>query len=124
MARTIEPGEKIILIEKETFDRTEFFVGSDTITVYSLGVPFFIEPGVTEVLEGNTDAATGGVFANATDGIDNDLDGLIDENSQVHYRQFKKTPQGIVLIDTLNPVQYKDYINNVGLSPILKVLAI
>jgi hypothetical protein len=115
LARTIEPGEKIILIDKETFNRTEFSVGSDTITVYSLGVPFFIEPGVTEVVEGNTDAATGSVFANATDGIDNDLDGLIDENSQVHYRQFKKTPEGIVLIDTLNPVQYKDYINNIGL---------
>ncbi len=116
LARTIAPGEKIILIDKETFERTEFFVPGDTITVYSMGVPFFIEPGVTEVVEGNTNVTTGNVFANATDGIDNDLDGLIDENSQVNYRQFKKSPAGVVLIDTLNPVQYKDYINSLGLA--------
>jgi hypothetical protein len=115
LARTISAGEKIMLINRESFERTEFIVPADTVTVYSMDVPFFIEPGVTEVVEGNINVITGSVFANATDGIDNDLDGLIDENSQVNYRQFKKSPAGTVLIDTLNPVQYKDYINNLGL---------
>jgi len=57
-ARTIEAGEKIILIDKETFERSEFFVPGDTITVYSMDVPFFIEPGVTELVEGNIDFST------------------------------------------------------------------
>ena len=86
-----------------------------------MGVPFFIEPGVTSLVEGNTNLTTSDLNPNAIDGIDNDLDGLIDENSQVHYRQFKKTnppppAQPIVLIDTLAPVQYFDYITNLGLN--------
>ncbi len=114
--RTINAGEKIILIDKDTFDRTEFTVPGDTVTVYSMEVPFFIQPGVTTVVEGDINFITGIVNDNATDGIDNDLDGLIDENFQVNYRQFKKSPAGVVLIDTLNPVQYKDYISHLGLT--------
>jgi len=113
--RTISAGEKIMLINRQTFERTEFIVPSDTITIYSMDVPFFLEPGVTQLVEGNINTSTGSVFANATDGIDNDLDGLIDENFQVHYRQFKKSGQ-VILIDTLNPLQYKDYVNNLGLN--------
>ncbi len=114
--RTITAGEKIILIDKNTFERSDFFVPNDTVTVYSMGVPFFIEPGVTKLVEGNINFSSGSVFKNARDGIDNDLDGLIDENFQIHYKQFKKSPQGVVLIDTLNPVQYKDYVSNIGLN--------
>lgn len=113
--RTITAGQKIILIDKNTFERTDFIVPSDTVTVYSMGVPFFLEPGVTQLVEGNINFSTGSVFANARDGIDNDLDGLIDENSQVNYRQYKKSGQ-TVLIDTLNPVQYRDYATNLGLQ--------
>jgi hypothetical protein len=114
-SRTINAGEKIVLIDRDTFERTDFTVPNDTVTVISMDVPFFIEPGVTEVVEGNTNPITDDVFPNANDGIDNDLDGLIDENSQVHYRQFKRSDAGVVLIDTLNPVQYKNYRGNVGL---------
>ena len=87
--RTITAGEKIILIDKNTFERSDFFVPNDTVTVYSMGVPFFIEPGVTKLVEGNINFSSGSVFKNARDGIDNDLDGLIDENFQIHYKQAK-----------------------------------
>lgn len=114
-AHTINAGEKIVLINRETFERSDFIVPNDTVTVYSMGVPFFIEPGVTQVVEGNRNISSGDVFPNANDGIDNDLDGLIDENFQVHYRQFKRSDAGIVLIDTLNPVQHKNYVSSIGL---------
>ncbi len=116
--RTISAGDKVILISAEDdFERTSFTIPNDTITVYSMGVPFFIEPGVTQLVEGNINTSTGDVFANARDGIDNDLDGLIDENYQVHYRQLKKVAAtGVVLIDTLNPVQYKNYLSSLGLN--------
>lgn len=115
--RTISAGDKVILISAEdSFTRTEFTIPNDTVTVYSMGVPFFIEPGVTQLVEGNINTSTGDVFANSRDGIDNDLDGLIDENFQLHYRQLKKTQTGVVLIDTLNPVQYKDYLSNLGMN--------
>jgi len=113
--RTINAGDKIILINRETFERTSFTVPNDTITDYSMNVPFFINPGITQLVEGNSDVQ-GNLSSNAIDGIDNDLDGIIDENSQVYYKQFKKSPAGVVLIDTLNPVQYKDYLGSLGLN--------
>ena len=114
--RTINSGDKIILIDKTTFDRTEFTVPADTITVYSMGVPFFINPGTTQLVEGNYDFSTGTLNKNSIDGIDNDLDGIIDENYQVHYRQYKKSESGVVLVDTLSPVQHFDYLANTGLN--------
>ncbi len=112
----IQAGDKVILIDKDTFVRTPFTISNDTVTVVSMGVPFFINPGVTKLVEGNIDlVTTNPVGKTARDGIDNDLDGLIDENYQVHFRQFKKSTAvppavPIVLIDTIAPVQYRDYL--------------
>ena len=93
---------------------------NDTITVNSMGVNFFLQPGVTKLAEGNINlTTTEPIGKTARDGIDNDLDGLIDENYQVHYRQFKKSGTGqsqVVLIDTLAPVQYKNYPAGLGKS--------
>lgn len=121
----ISAGDKLILIDKNTFERTSFTVPNDTVTVVSMGVPFFIQPGVTKLVEGNINlTTTDPVGITARDGIDNDLDGLIDENYQVHYRQFKKSTAippavPIVLIDTLAPVQYKDYFASGNGNPMI-----
>jgi hypothetical protein len=117
----VAAGEKLVLIDKNTFERTLFTMPNDTVTVTSLGTKFFLQPGVTKLVEGDINAVTTDPNRNSRDGIDNDLDGLIDENYQVHYRQFKKTrvvppAQPVVLIDTLAPVQYTDYINGFGIS--------
>jgi len=114
--RTVAAGDKLILIDKNNFARTSITMPNDTITVTSMGTKFFLRPGITKLVEGNINlTTTEPIGKTARDGIDNDLDGLIDENYQVHYRQFKKssaTPPavGVVLIDTLAPVQYRDYI--------------
>lgn len=116
--RTVKAGDKLILIDKETFKRTPFIMPSTPTDVVSMGTVFHLIPDTTVLAEGNLVPGSNGltVNSNAFDGIDNDLDGLIDENYQLHYRQFKKTVSGVTLIDTLNPVQYKDYVNSLGLT--------
>ncbi len=114
--RTLAAGDKLILIDKTTFQRTSYTMPNDTVTIQSMGVSFFLSPGVTKFNEGDIDPL-GNVSKNALDGIDNDLDGLIDENYVVHYRQYKKDQiSGKVLIDTINPVQYKNYVTATGLN--------
>lgn len=117
--RTVRPGDKLILIDKNTFQRTTFTMPNDTVTVYSMGVPFFLQPNVTQLAEGNFNQQTSEVNPNSIDGIDNDLDGIIDENFLVHYRVLKVDRTGqvpVVLIDILAPVSYKDYFANVGVN--------
>ena len=114
----IVAGDKLVLIDKATFQRSLFTMPNDTVTVTSMNVKFFLRPGVTKLVEGNVNPQTNLVNSNARDGIDNDLDGLIDENYQVHYRQYKvssgATP--VVLINELAPVKYIDYKNGYGIS--------
>ncbi len=91
---------------------------SPDTTVVSLGDTFHIVAGVTSVVEGNvvTVAGVQRISSNAYDGKDNDLDGLIDENYYLHYRQVRVDAQGNVLFDIINPVRYVNYINGNGLD--------
>lgn len=114
--RTLATGDKYVLIDKNTYKRTVKTVGASAETVYSMGVKFVVGPGVILPAEGNYDNSTLLVNPNAIDGIDNNLNGLIDESYTTHYRQYKKSPAGIVLIDTLNATQHFDYINGIGLG--------
>jgi hypothetical protein len=121
-SRTVQAGEKLILIDKDTFERSSFTMPSTTTTVTSMGQEFELIPGTTVLVEGNLVSTSRGevLNQNASDNLDNDLDGLIDENYQVHYRQFKVDEQsGVVLIDTLNPVQYTDFLSDVNASNIM-----
>ena len=115
--RTLRAGDRLILISDDNeFTRSDFIMPAQETTVVTQGVEFTLVPDETILVEGNFNASTGTLNPNAFDGIDNDFDGLIDENFQVHYRQFQQDGSGTVLIDTLNPVQYVDYVNNIGLT--------
>lgn len=120
--KTVQAGDKLVLINKDTFERTVVTMPNDTITVYSMGVPFFLEPGVTVLAEGNFNSQTSEVNPNATDGIDNNLNGIIDESYLVHYRVLKIDRTGqtpLVLIDLLAPLMYKDWANNIGVTDLM-----
>ncbi|MEJ2635768.1 MAG: hypothetical protein P8184_10810 [Calditrichia bacterium] len=118
--RKVHAGDKLILINRnKNYERIPFIMPDTAVTVHSMGQEFHLIPDTTVLQEGNM--VLGGpsglhLNENAYDGVDNDLDGLIDENYQVHYRQYKETTGHVVLIDTTAPVQHFDYVNNLGLT--------
>ena len=92
---------------------------STTDTVFSLGVRFIIEPGVTSFREGHaTLQIINGreVFIpdpSANDAIDNDLDGLVDENQATHFEtRVRREPP-------LPGVSYINYITGEGINDLL-----
>ncbi len=120
--RKVEAGDRLVLIDKETYERSIFVMPDHSVDVVSMGKTFHLAPDTTILEEGNM--KPGGkkgliLNSNVYDGIDNDLDGLIDENYQLHYRQYKETTDGVVLVDTLAAVQHFDYVNQLGLDDLL-----
>jgi len=114
----IKNGDTVILID-DHYKRSQVVIHGDT-TVISMGHKFHIVPGVTKLVEGNVLRDNKGreyPNPNALDGIDNDLDGLIDESYLLHYRQRRSDPAtGTILIDKLRPLRHVDYFSGAGLS--------
>ncbi len=112
------PGTRVVSIADD-YTRSLVDIGTGPVTVNTRGLSVDITPGVTVLSEGNiiTDAQNNAIVnPNAYDGIDNDLDGIIDENYYLHYRQLKRDTQGNTLIDILRPVRYVDYVSGAGSS--------
>jgi hypothetical protein len=117
-------GDQVVLITDTVdaqglriYERKLHTVKSTTDTVYSLGVRFIIEPGVTQFREGN---ATSQIIngrqvwipsASANDAIDNDLDGLVDENQATHYET--RISRG------LTGLAYKNFRTGAGVNDLL-----
>jgi hypothetical protein len=120
----ISAGSRIVLIRND-FSRVLFTVPNrDSVKIWTRGLrdSIWIYPGRTKVAEGNvvTDVqGNTGVNRNAYDGIDNNFNGLIDENQFLHYRQFKRNrnPPFQVLLDVLRPLRHIDYQTGTGTSP-------
>ncbi|MBL0176476.1 MAG: hypothetical protein IPP94_14630 [Ignavibacteria bacterium] len=109
----VRAGDKLVLIDNN-YARSTITVPGTTSTVTTRGADIVIEPGVTKLAEGNIIKDPLGnpiVNPNAYDGIDNNLDGVIDENYFLHYRQLKRDTQGNPLIDVLRPLRRFDYKN-------------
>ena len=115
--KVIKAGDPLVVIDNQ-YHRTLLTMPAAETTVKTRGASITIKPGQTELAEGNVILRDGReiVNPNAYDGIDNDLDGLIDENYYLHYRQLRRDQTGKILIDKLAPVAYKDYVNNVGIN--------
>ncbi|MFA5833387.1 MAG: hypothetical protein WDA22_07920 [Bacteroidota bacterium] len=108
----INTGDKVVLIAND-FSRQVVTVGSTPITYTTRGGTVSVTPGVTRLAEGNVITVSNlpVINPNAYDGIDNDLDGVIDENVYLHYRQVKlsdDTPPK-TLIDILRPLRHIAY---------------
>lgn len=103
----------VILIDPITYVRTQHIVTAAIDTVYSMGVRFIINPGITKFREGyiaswSPDRKVSYPDPSAYDGIDNDLDGLIDENEAIHFEtRYRKGLPGL---------RYKDYIRNIAVD--------
>jgi len=112
---TYNVGDVVILIDPVTYARTLHTISSLPDTIYSLGVPFVITAG-KYFREGYIGSIVNGVsipHPSAYDGIDNDFDGLIDENQAIHYEtRIRKVPP-------LIPLKYKNFITGTGVSDLL-----
>jgi hypothetical protein len=109
-------GKQIVLI-RDDYSRYVYTIPfADSVQITTRGLTRWIYPGKTWVSEGNL-RNDGSINPNAYDGIDNNYNGLIDENYYLHYRQVKRTKDGTVLFDVLRPVAYVDYITGRGGDP-------
>ncbi len=120
---TLTPGKRIVLIGDD-FKRTLYTIpNADSVQVYTRGKSSWIFPGKTRVVEGNVVQDVLGnksINANAYDGVDNNFNGLIDENYYIHYRQVKTTATipPVVLFDILRPLRHADYLTGSGTNPL------
>ncbi len=103
------PNNEIVLIDPTTYARrivrldTLLKSDNDTATVYSLGVAYKIYNGET-------------LFDTANNGLDDNLNGLIDENYKIHYERVFVTSQGQVYKTDLRRLYYKNYFTGAGLN--------
>ncbi|MBI2427915.1 MAG: hypothetical protein HYV29_03820 [Ignavibacteriales bacterium] len=110
---TLNPNQVIVLIN-EDFSRSTLTLPATPVKVKTRGADsILITPGTTKVSEGGLIVISGAneINPNAYDGVDNDFDGIIDENYYLHYRQVKTDPGPPVktLIDILRPVRRVTY---------------
>jgi hypothetical protein len=104
-------GKQIILIDSITYERSSYIIHGPIDTVYSLGTRIIIRAGITKFREGHIARIVNGVSVpdvSAYDGIDNDLDGLIDENQAVHYETRQR--RGFPVL------KYKNYVTGAGVN--------
>lgn len=112
---TYTVGNTVVLIDPVSYQRTLHTIQSLPDTVYSLGVRFIIQAG-KYFREGHIDQIVNGIsipHPSAYDGIDNDLDGLIDENQAIHYET------RIVKVPPLPALKYKNYRTGAGVNDLL-----
>ncbi|HTY59346.1 MAG TPA: hypothetical protein VMF59_11025, partial [Bacteroidota bacterium] len=114
-------GKKVVLINDD-FSRTVYTIQAGDSVLRTRGYTLHFTPNVTKVVEGNVlyDANQNPyVNPNAYDGVDNNFNGLIDENYRIHYRQVKANPKDPLhpLFDILRPLRHVDYVAGTGTSP-------
>ena len=107
-------GDEVVVID-QNYGRSTLTITKDTTLISTRGATIKLIAGKTKLIEGNM-LADGSINPNVYDGIDNDLDGLIDENYLLHYRQRRVDQNGIVLFDTLNPVAHINFITGQGVG--------
>lgn len=97
------PDNKLVLIDKKTFARTVVDVPTSRTDFVSQGKTYSVAPGdsLKEIIN---------------NGFDDDLDGLIDENLEVHYKQIRRKADGTILFEKLNPLKYKNYFSGLGIN--------
>jgi hypothetical protein len=122
-------GDQVVVIDNN-YNRSLVTITTNPQVIHTRGANITIIPGVTKLVEGNTIDEFYNINQNVYDGIDNDLDGLIDENYIYHYRQVRIKQEAdkydvdhdgdvdelinVTLYDELNPVCYIDYFTGLG----------
>ena len=101
--RTINPGDPLILIDADTGDRSITYMGDGPMTVVSQGITYSLTPGITiqeaqREIRGQLET----VVVTDRNLIDEDLDGIIDEDINLHFERRRQEFGGdIVLLPSL-----------------------
>ncbi len=107
--RTINEGDPLILIDQQTGERSKVFMPNGPLTVVSQGYTYNLTPGITieeakEEIQGQIDRIT----VTEKNLIDEDLDGVIDEDVFLHFERRQQAITGEVI--TLPALRYKNYV--------------
>ena len=92
---------KLVCLDKLAYEQGKST--NDTLTVESLGITYRLWNGKVLTEENNT-------------GIDENLNGLIDENYALHYEQIRRNEQGQILFRITRPLAYKNYFTGAGVD--------
>ncbi|MBI3189920.1 MAG: T9SS type A sorting domain-containing protein [Ignavibacteriales bacterium] len=109
--RVYNVGEKVVLIDPITYERTVHTIQAAVETVYSMRKKFIIQAGITQFQEGHIAQMINGVTTPhffSHNRIDDDLDGLIDENEAIDY--------DCLIRQQLPARKYKNYITGAGVN--------
>ncbi len=114
--RTINEGDPIILIDQQTGERSKVFMPNGPLTVESQGYTYNLTPGITieeskEEIQGQIDRIT----VTEKNLIDEDLDGVIDEDVFLHFERRQQAITGeVITLPALRYINYVGFANAVG----------
>ncbi len=108
--RVLAEGDPIILIDEQTGERSFVFLGNGPQTVISQGRTYNIAPGtVLREKEVTIQGQIDNITVTEKNLIDEDLDGIIDEDVFLHFTRRSQALTGE--INTLPALRYKNYIS-------------
>lgn len=107
--RTLQAGDPLILIDAATGARSITYLGSGPTTVVSQGRTYTLAPGQTiEERQVELRGQIQTVIVTERNLIDEDLDGIIDEDANLHFTRRAQEFSGA--IKTLPALRYKNYV--------------
>lgn len=107
--RVISAGDPIVTIDLQTGERSYVLMPNGPLTVVSQGIEYNLTPGMTLVeskktIQNRNDLVT----VTEKDLIDQDLDGLIDEDIRLHFERRQQSITGEII--TLPALRYTNYV--------------
>ena len=107
--RTLAQGDPVVLIDSQTGERSVVYVGTSVQEVISQGRTYEIGPGVTlEERQIELSGQLETIIVTEKNLIDEDLDGLIDEDVNLHFERRAQNLQGE--IEVLPALRFEDYV--------------
>jgi len=107
--RVLAEGDPIVLIDRDTGERSYVLLGNSSTTVTSQGIEYVISPGMS-LQEATKEVQNRNEIITVTEKnlIDEDLDGLIDEDEKLHFERRQERITGG--IEQLPALYYKNYV--------------
>ena len=107
--RTLAEGDPLILIDDQTGERSTVYLGSSEMTVVSQGRSYTVAPGtVLQETQVEIQGQIESIVVTEKNLVDEDLDGLIDEDVNLHFERRAQNLQGEIVV--LPALRFKDFV--------------